>query len=86
LVYIWDQEKGDVLQRLSGHKGAVYSGVWHKRKSRMLSCSDDRTIISWWFDHNSPLYDFDEELIEIERGKIRENEKKIIKVNEYNVL
>lgn len=61
LLYIWDQEKGSILQRLKGHSGAVYNGVWHPHQSLYVSCSDDRTVRSWWFDDSKPLFADDDD-------------------------
>ncbi|RUS25142.1 WD40-repeat-containing domain protein, partial [Jimgerdemannia flammicorona] len=48
IVYIWDQETGEVLQKLRGHDGGpVYSAVWNNRQSLLASCGDDRTVRTW---------------------------------------
>ncbi|KAI9362948.1 WD40-repeat-containing domain protein [Zopfochytrium polystomum] len=50
IMHIWDAEKGTLLSRLSGHGGAVYSASWNPVQSFFCSCSEDRTIKTWWFD------------------------------------
>lgn len=57
IVYIWDAAKGDVLQKLRGHEGIVYSTAWNSRQSLFVSCSDDRTLKTWWFDDSKPLFE-----------------------------
>ncbi|KAH6564094.1 hypothetical protein BSLG_004959 [Batrachochytrium salamandrivorans] len=49
-VYLWDRDKGDVLQRLRGNRGVVYSAVWNAKQALLASCSEDRTLSTWWFD------------------------------------
>ncbi|KAI9097009.1 WD40-repeat-containing domain protein [Phlyctochytrium arcticum] len=56
IVYIWDALKGDILQTLRGHQGIVYRAAWNPRQSLFASCSDDRTVKSWWFDQSKPLF------------------------------
>ncbi|KND00356.1 uncharacterized protein SPPG_04680 [Spizellomyces punctatus DAOM BR117] len=56
IVYIWDAAKGDILQTLRGHQGIVYSAAWNSRQSLFASCSDDRTVRTWWFDQAQPLF------------------------------
>ncbi|KAL1916932.1 uncharacterized protein VTP21DRAFT_5129 [Calcarisporiella thermophila] len=53
VVYIWDQETGEILQRLRGHDGIVYSAVWNGWQSLLCSCSDDYTLRTWWFDEKN---------------------------------
>ncbi|CAG8461370.1 10173_t:CDS:10 [Ambispora gerdemannii] len=55
IVYIWDQDTGEVLQRLRKHTGIVYSAVWNASQSLLVSCSDDQTLNTWWYDENCPL-------------------------------
>ncbi|KAI8819010.1 WD40-repeat-containing domain protein [Fimicolochytrium jonesii] len=57
IVYIWDSAKGDILQKLRGHRGVVYGAVWASRQSLFASCSDDRTVKTWWFDEKQPLFE-----------------------------
>lgn len=52
MVYLWDQETGEVLKTLFGHTGTVYDARWSKHQSILCSCSDDNTAISWWYDEN----------------------------------
>jgi COMPASS component SWD3 len=54
-VYIWDQDTGEVLQKLKGHTGIVYNAVWNQKQSLFVSCSDDKTLKTWWYDENIPL-------------------------------
>ena len=51
-VYIWDREKGDILQRLRRHHGAVYGVAFNNRQCLYASCSEDKTIRTWWFQQN----------------------------------
>jgi len=55
LVYVWDREKGDVLQKLTHHHGMVYSASWNLKQSLFLSCSEDKTLCTWWFDEKNPM-------------------------------
>ncbi|KAJ3417585.1 hypothetical protein HDV05_000042 [Chytridiales sp. JEL 0842] len=57
LVHVWDMEKGTLLSRLRGHQGIVYSAAYNKHQSLFASCSDDRTLKTWWFDSGKPLFD-----------------------------
>ncbi|KAI9014672.1 WD40-repeat-containing domain protein [Gaertneriomyces semiglobifer] len=57
IVYVWDATKGDILQKLRGHRDIVYSAAWNPRQSLFASCSDDRTVKTWWFDDAKPLYE-----------------------------
>jgi WD40 repeat protein len=50
LVYIWDQESGDILQKLQGHEAMVYNAVWSPKQSMFVSSSDDRTVRTWYYD------------------------------------
>lgn len=50
LVYIWDQESGDILQKLHGHEAMVYNAVWSPKQSMFVSSSDDRTVRTWYYD------------------------------------
>ncbi|TPX76023.1 hypothetical protein CcCBS67573_g02710 [Chytriomyces confervae] len=55
LVHVWDLDKGTLLSRLSGHGGIAYSAVWNSSQSLICSCSDDRTLKTWWFDPSKPV-------------------------------
>ncbi|ORE10923.1 WD40 repeat-like protein [Rhizopus microsporus var. microsporus] len=55
VVYIWDQETGEVLQRLRGHSGVVYEAAWNPKQGMLVSCSDDQTAKIWWYDDKVPL-------------------------------
>ncbi|CAB4408222.1 unnamed protein product [Rhizophagus irregularis] len=55
IVYIWDQDTGEVLQKLRGHTGMVYNAVWNQKQNLFVSCSDDKTLKTWWYDENIPL-------------------------------
>ena len=48
-MYIWDREKGLLIDILSGHgEGSVNSVSWNPKNERMFaSCSDDKTIRIW---------------------------------------
>ncbi|RIB15535.1 WD40-repeat-containing domain protein [Gigaspora rosea] len=55
VVYIWDQDTGEVLQKLRGHVGIVYDTTWNPKQNLFVSCSDDKTLKSWCYDENLPL-------------------------------
>ncbi|CAG8769321.1 31346_t:CDS:2, partial [Racocetra persica] len=55
VVYIWDQDTGEVLQKLRGHAGIVYDTIWNPKQNLFVSCSDDKTLKSWCYDENLPL-------------------------------
>ncbi|CAG8596188.1 14840_t:CDS:10 [Funneliformis mosseae] len=55
IVYIWDQDTGEVLQKLRGHTGIVYNAIWSQKQSLFVSCSDDKTLKTWWYDESVPL-------------------------------
>ena len=55
IVYIWDQDTGEVLQKLKGHSGMVYNAAWNNKQSLFVSCSDDKTLKTWWYDENVSL-------------------------------
>ncbi|KAJ3070988.1 hypothetical protein HDU98_005950 [Podochytrium sp. JEL0797] len=55
MVHLWDVEKGNLLSRLSGHGGVVYSARWNSSQSLLCSSSDDRTLKTWWFDPSKPV-------------------------------
>ncbi|KAI9143299.1 WD40-repeat-containing domain protein [Paraphysoderma sedebokerense] len=57
IVYIWDQEKGSVLQKLKSHTGIVYNAVWNARQSLLVSCSDDKTLKTWHYDETKPVFE-----------------------------
>lgn len=50
IVYIWDTEKGQVLQKLRGHDGIVYETAWNTNQAVLASCSEDRTVRLWSYD------------------------------------
>nr|KAJ3422097.1 hypothetical protein HK105_001173 [Polyrhizophydium stewartii] len=52
-VYLWDRDKGDVLQRLRGHTGVVYSAAWNARQALFASCSEDSALCTWWYDQRA---------------------------------
>ncbi|KAG5461591.1 MAG: WD40-repeat-containing domain protein [Olpidium bornovanus] len=56
IVYLWDQVTGEILQRLRGHRGIVYNAAWSAKQSLFVSCSDDRTVKTWWYDADMPLF------------------------------
>ncbi|KAI8912581.1 WD40-repeat-containing domain protein [Gorgonomyces haynaldii] len=55
-VYIWDREKGDLLQRLRHHQGLVYRINWNQKQSMFVSCSNDCTLAMWSYDETKPLH------------------------------
>ncbi|KAI9246205.1 WD40-repeat-containing domain protein [Sporodiniella umbellata] len=55
IVSIWDQETGEVLQKLRGHTGVVYEAAWNPKQGLLASCSDDQTAKIWWYDEKVPL-------------------------------
>lgn len=54
-MYIWDQDTGEVLQKLRGHAGIVYDTIWNPKQNLFVSCSDDKTLKSWCYNENLPL-------------------------------
>nr|CAG8501963.1 2192_t:CDS:10 [Entrophospora candida] len=42
-------------EKLKGHTGMVYNAIWNPKQSLFVSCSDDRTLKTWWYDENLPL-------------------------------
>ena len=52
-VYIWDTESGDLVQRLEGNAGVVYSAVWNSRTSE----------ISWYVWSPPPFLEQPQSLI-----------------------
>ncbi|KAJ3106459.1 hypothetical protein HDU97_006245 [Phlyctochytrium planicorne] len=58
VVYVWDADRGTLLTRLRGHSGIVYATAWNSRQSLLCSCSDDRTLKTWWFNEKEPLNKF----------------------------
>jgi len=57
VIYIWDTDTGDLIQKLRGHTETVYCSVWNSNQSMLCSCSDDNTLKTWWYDESKPLYD-----------------------------
>eukprot|EP00842_Homolaphlyctis_polyrhiza_P005930 jgi/Hompol1/6338/HPOL_001506-RA len=55
VVYVWDRDKGEVLQRLRGHGGIVYSATWNARQALFASCSEDRTLCTWAFSQTDEV-------------------------------
>jgi WD40 repeat protein len=51
MVYIWDRENGEVMQRLRHHNGISYSCRWNSKQNLFASCSEDGTAATWWFNH-----------------------------------
>jgi WD40 repeat protein len=49
MVYVWDKEKSQVIQRLRHHEGLVYNVSWNLKQALFLSCSEDGTLASWYF-------------------------------------
>ncbi|KAJ3121100.1 hypothetical protein HK098_003971 [Nowakowskiella sp. JEL0407] len=54
ILYTWDAANGNLLQRLRAHEGIVYSAAWNAKQSMFCSCSDDKTVRSWWYDEKVP--------------------------------
>ncbi|KAJ2236371.1 hypothetical protein IWW45_001850 [Coemansia sp. RSA 485] len=50
MVYIWDRESTNIVQRLYGHQGIVYDAKWNPKRGILCSASDDWTLKTWWFD------------------------------------
>ena len=48
---MWDADSGDLVQRLHGHTGAVYSVAVNANLGEWASISDDETARLWWFRH-----------------------------------
>jgi WD40 repeat protein len=46
-ITLWDPNSGQICGSLSGHDAAVTSLVWHAESGRLLSGSEDCTIIVW---------------------------------------
>ena len=57
-MYIWDQETGEVLQKLRGHNGVVYEAGWNAKQGMLASCSDDQTVKVWHYDEKVINYLF----------------------------
>lgn len=82
MVHIWDKESGDILQRLGDHQNTVYTAVWNNSKSMLASCSDDRTVRTWWYDERIPLYRLDDERMEMERDRQRQLEREDVTLSD----
>ena len=52
LIKIWDLSGGKCLRVLQGHKDSVNFICLVENESRLVSCSDDRTIKVWLTTHN----------------------------------
>ncbi|KAJ2470704.1 hypothetical protein GGI02_002750 [Coemansia sp. RSA 2322] len=46
MVYLWDRESTNIVQRLSGHQGIVYDAKWNAKRGTLCSASDDWTLIT----------------------------------------
>ncbi|KAI9206639.1 WD40-repeat-containing domain protein [Polychytrium aggregatum] len=58
LVHLWDHDHGEVIQRLRGHGGVVFDAKWNSKQSLLVSCGDDKKVLSWWFDERRvPLFE-----------------------------
>ncbi|KAJ1496961.1 hypothetical protein HMI55_004027 [Coelomomyces lativittatus] len=55
LGYIWDQHSGDILKTLAIHQGIVYNVRWHAKQALFASCSDDQTIVTWYYNDTLPI-------------------------------
>lgn len=55
VVYIWDQDTGEVLQKLRGHSGVVYEAAWNAKQGMLASCGDDQTVKVWSYDEKVKL-------------------------------
>ena len=49
IICVWDADSGDIVQRLQGHDGVVYSATWNAYQSLFASCSDDTLLKTWYF-------------------------------------
>eukprot|EP00899_Mesostigma_viride_P000063 jgi/Mesvir1/10057/Mv12126-RA.1 len=66
LVYVWDLETGELLQRLGArqtdrHSMIAYRAVWSPQQSLLVSCSHDGTIKTWWYDEKVLLFQEEDE-------------------------
>eukprot|EP00127_Corallochytrium_limacisporum_P004142 Clim_evm87s157 gene=Clim_evmTU87s157 len=61
VVYIWDQESGNVIQRLKGHRGTTYQAAACPTRGMMATCSDDHTVRIWYY--SEPLQSLNGSLI-----------------------
>ena len=52
-VHVWDVATGNLLERLPGHTGVVYSAVWHENQALMATCSHDHTVKTWWWNETT---------------------------------
>lgn len=46
-IYLWDMVSNQVVQKLTGHMGAVSGLVCHPEEDILLSCASDGTIRLW---------------------------------------
>jgi len=47
IVYCWDVENGEVVNKLQGHSDIVFDAIWNSKFGIMASCSSDRTVQIW---------------------------------------
>eukprot|EP00039_Didymoeca_costata_P012849 m.187094 g.187094 ORF g.187094 m.187094 type:complete len:527 (+) comp15600_c0_seq3:55-1635(+) len=50
-LYMWDTTSGEIVKTLHGHDDVVYQGIWHPQRRLLASCSDDRTVRLWNYEH-----------------------------------
>ncbi|CAG8561372.1 4546_t:CDS:2 [Acaulospora colombiana] len=55
LIVGGSEETEEVLQKLKGHSGIVYDAIWNPKQCLLVSCSDDKTLKTWWYDEGLPL-------------------------------
>jgi COMPASS component SWD3 len=48
--YVWDAGTGGIISRLVAHTGIVYNLAWNAKQNLFVSCSDDKTVKTWWSD------------------------------------
>ena len=56
MLYMWDLESAQLMQRLRGHTDVAYDAVWSEDNCMLASCSHDGTLATWWYDPAKPLY------------------------------
>lgn len=54
-IMVWDLEKGNTLQILNGHTGAIFSLKWSRDGRRIASGSQDQTAKVWDFQTGQEL-------------------------------
>eukprot|EP00808_Paulinella_micropora_P014270 g79016.t1 len=49
-VYVWDVQSGQIVQRLSHHRGVAYQAAWQEEAGYLASCGSDGQVCLWVFD------------------------------------